>query len=250
MLEARAVSLRQPAYLERVSAALPEGALSVILGPNGAGKSTLLHLLGGAIRPLSGAIWLDQQPLPALSAAQLAQHRALVEQQPARPAGMAVATLLTIGVAGSNPGARQQAIDYTCIHDLLQRDCATLSGGELARVHLARALHQLLASPAAARYLLLDEPTAALDIGAANLQLSSLRQIARQHGIGVIAVLHDVNLAVQHADHVLLLKNGTAMACGSAEQVLQLPMLQALYESPLRELRDASGCRAFIATQA
>ncbi|MFC3532832.1 ABC transporter ATP-binding protein [Vogesella facilis] len=247
MLEARALSLQQPARLEDVSATLRPGEFSVILGPNGAGKSTLLHLLGGAIRPQSGAVWLDGKPLAALSAAQLAQQRALVEQQPARPAGMAVDTLLTIGVSGHNPAARQQAIDYACIHNLLHRDCANLSGGELARVHLARALHQLLSSHRASRYLLLDEPTAALDIGAANLQLASLRQIARQHQLGMVAVLHDVNLAVQHADRVLLLKAGRTVACGTADETLQLPLLQALYDTPLRELHDAAGRRAFIA---
>ncbi|MEQ6290117.1 ABC transporter ATP-binding protein [Vogesella sp. GCM10023246] len=247
MLEARALCLQHPARLDDVSATLRPGELSVILGPNGAGKSTLLHLLGGATRPLSGAVWLDGKPLAALSAAQLARQRALVEQQPARPAGMAVDTLLTIGVAEHSPAARQQAIDYTCIHDLLHRDCASLSGGELARVHLARALHQLLSSDSAPRYLLLDEPTAALDIGAANLQLASLRQIARQHQLGMVAVLHDVNLAVQHADRVLLLKAGRAVASGSADDTLQLPLLQALYDTPLRELRDDNGRRAFIA---
>ncbi|SCK21245.1 ATP-binding cassette domain-containing protein [Vogesella sp. LIG4] len=247
MLEARQLGLQRPVRLDDISVTLPAGGLSVILGPNGAGKSTLLHLLGGALRPTGGSITLDGQEVSRLPPARLATLRAMVEQQPLRPAGMAVATLLDIGHGLPDASARRQAMDATCIHDLLSRDCATLSGGEIARVHLARALHQLFASRERCRYLLLDEPTAALDIGAAQLQLASLRQLAREHGIGVVAVLHDVNLAAQHADHVLLLKAGRAMASGAASDVLQLPLLQELYDSPLRELRDAEGRRAFLA---
>lgn len=247
MLEIRALSLLRPTRLHDISATLPAGQLSVILGPNGAGKSTLLHLLGGALRPASGTVSMAGQAVSGQAPAVLAAMRAMVEQQPARPAGMTVATLLDIGHGLPDAGARQQAIDATCIHDLLARDCATLSGGEIARVHLARAMHQLFASSNACRYLLLDEPTAALDIGAAQLQLASLRQLAREHNIGVVAVLHDVNLAAQHADHVLLLKAGSAMASGAAADILQLPLLQDLYDAPLRELRDADGRRAFLA---
>jgi len=247
MLEIRALGLLRPTRLHDISATLPAGQLSVILGPNGAGKSTLLHLLGGALRPASGTVSMGGQTVGGQPPAALAAMRALVEQQPARPAGMTAASLLDIGYGLPDAKARQLAMDATCIHELLPRDCATLSGGEIARVHLARALHQLFASRNSCRYLLLDEPTAALDIGAAQLQLASLRQLAHAHGIGVVAVLHDVNLAAQHADHVLLLKDGRAMASGAAADMLQLPLLQALYDAPLRELRDADGRRAFLA---
>lgn len=247
MLEIRRLSLRHPAPLHDISLACAAGELTVILGPNGAGKSTLLHAIGGYYPAAAGEILLAGKALADLDAGRLAGCRALVEQHPARPAGMRVADLLCIGVAQPDPAILVQVLALSDCQTLLARDCASLSGGELQRVHLARALHQLLASKAPQRYLLLDEPTAALDIGAANQQLATLRQLAQRWQLGMIAVLHDVNLALRHADKVLLLKDGVQIAHGDTAQVMTQARLEQVYDTRLAELSDHHGQRAFIA---
>lgn len=247
MLEIRRLSLRHPAPLHDISLACAAGELTVILGPNGAGKSTLLHAIGGYYPAAAGEILLAGEALADLDAGRLASCRALVEQHPARPAGMRVADLLCIGVAQPDPAILVQVLALSDCQTLLARDCASLSGGELQRVHLARALHQLLSSKAPQRYLLLDEPTAALDIGAANQQLATLRQLAQRWQLGMIAVLHDVNLALRHADKVLLLKEGVQIAHGDTAQVMTQARLEQVYDTRLAELSDHHGQRAFIA---
>lgn len=247
MLEIRRLSLRHPAPLHDISLACAAGELTVILGPNGAGKSTLLHAIGGYYPAAAGEILLAGEALADLDAGRLAGCRALVEQHPARPAGMRVADLLCIGVAQPDPAILVQVLALSDCQTLLARDCASLSGGELQRVHLARALHQLLASKAPQRYLLLDEPTAALDIGAANQQLATLRQLAQRWQLGMIAVLHDVNLALRHANKVLLLKEGVQIAHGDTAQVMTQARLEQVYDTRLAELSDHHGQRAFIA---
>lgn len=248
MLEIRRLSLRHPAPLHDISLDCAAGEVTVILGPNGAGKSTLLHAIGGYYPAAAGEIRLAGTALADIDAARLAGCRALVEQHPARPAGMRVADLLCIGVNQPDPTMLAQALELCDCQALLARDCASLSGGELQRVHLARALHQVLAGKATQRYLLLDEPTAALDIGAANQQLATLRQLAQRWQLGMIAVLHDVNLALRHADKVLLLKDGRQVAYGDTAQVMTQHRLEQVYDTRLTELGDGHGQRAFIAS--
>ncbi len=247
MLEIRRLSLHHPAPLKDIGFTCTAGEVTVILGPNGAGKSTLLHAIGGYYPAASGDILLAGESLAGLDAARLAGCRALIEQHPARPAGMRVADLLQIGVTQTDPTILAQVLTLSECQSLLARDCGSLSGGELQRVHLARALHQLLSSKASQRYLLLDEPTAALDIGAANQQLATLRQLAQQARLGMIAVVHDVNLALRHADKVLLLKDGRQIAYGDTVQVMTQSRLELVYDTRLTELDDGQGQRAFIA---
>lgn len=248
MLEAIDLGLQQPARLQHITACFRSGALTVILGPNGAGKSTLLHTLAGSHPPESGSLLLNGIPIASLSSRHLADHRAVVEQHPLRPRGMRVSELISIGAQSHSTTARLQAITLTGLQPLLTQDCANLSGGELARAHLARALYQLLSSTQPIRYLLLDEPTAALDIGAANLMLGQLRDIAHRCQLGIVTVLHDLNLALAHADDVLTMKNGSATGFGTAANMLTKPHLEQLYDTTLTELHTPDGLRAFIAS--
>jgi iron complex transport system ATP-binding protein len=251
MLEAQKLCYRrgQRLLLQDISLTAQPGELTVIIGPNGAGKSTLLALLSGALTATSGQVRFDQLVPGSLSAERLAQLRAVVEQQPACPEGMLAAELVAMGgyrVAKSAFGW-QQAMTLAQCSQLAGRRMETLSGGERQRVHLARALLQIMGSSAAERFLLLDEPTAALDFGQADGLLRQVRQLAQQHGIGIVAVVHDLNLTVRHADQVLLLANGRAAAFGPCSAVMQKTRLESIYGVHLAELMSQDlQHRAFI----
>ncbi len=253
MLEAVDVSVSRQGrqLLDKVSLTVRTGEVCAVLGPNGAGKSTLLHIVSGYGKPDAGLVRMADitvhQGLPKA----LAAHRAVMEQHPAAPAGWTAADLIRTGLyahpTSAGESAVGEAVTLTCTEDLLPRGLQGLSGGERQRVHLARTLCQLLASRAPERYLLLDEPTAALDFAAADGLMTQLQRIARQYDIGVLVVLHDLNLALRHADTVMLLKAGSSQAFGPATEVMRKDRLEAIYGVALAELISPDArVRAFV----
>ncbi|QEL54818.1 ATP-binding cassette domain-containing protein [Chromobacterium paludis] len=256
MLEIRQASLSRQAsrILDNISLTVHTGELLVVLGPNGAGKSSLLKLLSGLWRPDQGEVLLDGQALSTLNSRQLAARRAVMEQHPCAPADWTGEQLVAAGAylhAATPPdrtrAAIDQALELADAHDLRGRRLAELSGGERQRLHLARALSQLLLSEQAERYLLLDEPTAALDFALADALMAQTRALCRQPGIGALAVVHDLNLALRHADKVLLLNDGQAAGYGDAEQIMQRERLERVYGVRLAELtHPEQPWRAFI----
>ena len=218
-LECRALWVSVPGgpRLATVDVALQPGRLTAILGPNGAGKSTLLSLLSGQSRPLGGQVRLGGKALGHYSAAQLALVRAVMPQENSVAFDFSVQEVVEWGrfahrsAPSQNEGAiALQALEATGVAHLALRNINTLSGGERARVHLARALAQLWEPrpDGAARWLLLDEPTAALDLSHQHQAMALLRLWAEEQGVGVVAVLHDLNLALRYAHDVLLLEGG------------------------------------------
>ena len=253
MLELQDVSLKlgNKPVIYQVSLQAHPAELCVILGPNGAGKSSLLQLMSGYLQPDSGLVQLAGNPLDGQSAASLARQRAVVEQHPALPAGWRVAELIATGTylapVPMADAAWQQAVALSDTGTLLDRTLGSLSGGEAQRVHLARALLQLLVSPSPERYLLLDEATSALDFAIADAMVARLHRIASQLGIGVVAVMHDLNLALRHADRVLLLRDGCAVACGKTADIMHKQQLEAIYGVALAELISPdTQVRAFV----
>ncbi|OHX14578.1 hypothetical protein BI347_14480 [Chromobacterium sphagni] len=256
MLEADHLTLDRNGrrLLTDISLALQPGELLIALGPNGAGKSSLLKLLSGLWQPDSGEIHLAGQALRAMPAAGLASWRAVVEQHPVTPAGWVGEELVAAGAyryAGAHASQIRQAIgqalELTGGQPLARRPLAELSGGERQRLQLARALCQLLLSPQPERYLLLDEPTAALDFAVADELMSQVRRLCHRLGIGGLAVVHDLNLALRHADKVLLLDNGRAAGYGGNQEMMQLERLEAVYGVRLAELTHPDQpWRAFI----
>jgi iron complex transport system ATP-binding protein len=234
--------------LQDICLELHPGEVLVLIGPNGAGKSSLLSLLSGLLNPDRGQATLDGTPLRRLGAARLARHRAVLEQRTAAAPGFTGKEVIAMGSYGHGQDeAAATAVALTDVAALLERSLATLSGGETQRVLLARALAQLLGSTEDERYLLLDEPTAALDIGTADGLMAQVGRIAREHQIGVLAVVHDINLALRHADRVALLDNGKLIACGPTAEVMQVQRLEAVYGVRLAELiHDEQDLRAFI----
>lgn len=237
MIAARNVGVRRGGrwLLRDVDAVVQPGRVLAIIGPNGAGKSTLLSILSGALRPDEGSVALDGTALHRWPARDLARRRAVMAQS-ARAAF--AFTARQVVALGRLPwyGTRHTADDALAVAraeqeagvaHLVRRTLATLSGGEAARVHFARALAQLdPARPNAA--LLLDEPTASLDAAHRGHLLRHARAQAAS-GVAVAIVLHDLNEALFAADVVLLLHEGRIAAQGAPRAVLQPPVLEPVY---------------------
>jgi iron complex transport system ATP-binding protein len=239
------------------------GRVAALLGPNGAGKTTLLRTASGELAPTSGTVTMDGTPLPALSPRARARRRAVVSQHVTLDFAFDVLDVVLMGRTPHTRGRAETRADVAIAWDALcavrmeafaERAFPTLSGGEQQRVHLARALAQLT-PPAAvpehdahadaraadahadadgpARYLLLDEPTASLDLAHQHGVLRLARRLADDDGVGVLAVLHDLNLAAQYADDVLLLKDGALHAAGPPADVLTPDTIRAVYGLPV-----------------
>jgi len=240
MLKAHAITVTAggATLLREASLAVAPGEIVAVLGENGAGKSTLLKVLAGDLAPRAGGISMNDRPLAAWRPRERARVRAVLPQNAALAFGFTALETVLIGRYPHSQGA-PQAHDYDVARAALARLDAgrlearivtTLSGGELARVQLARVLAQLWPGEiAGARYLLLDEPTASLDPAHQHLALRVAASLAREHRIGVIAVLHDINLAAQYADRVVLLKHGRVLADGPPRAVLTPEALGACF---------------------
>lgn len=214
------------ALLDGVTLALRPGEVLAVVGANGAGKTTLLRLLSGERAPSDGTAHLDGQPLGSFDPKTLARRRAVLPQQSTLGFGFSV---LEVVLLGRTPHRTAHARDLDIVGHAMRaagvshlgsRRYPTLSGGEQQRVHFARALAQIWEAPEqAGRYLLLDEPTASLDLAHQHSVLRTARRCAAA-GVGVLAVLHDLNLAAQHADRIAVLCRGRLVAEGAPEAVL------------------------------
>lgn len=227
------------ALVDGVTLDLEAARMTAVLGPNGAGKSTLLRLLAGELKPTQGSVLLDGEPLANICAASLAQRRAVVPQTTVLAFPFTVREVVAMGQtvpAFARSGARDGviiagAMDRAGVAHLADRAYPTLSGGERQRVQLARAFCQLESAGlvATAGILMLDEPTASLDLAH---QLRILEEVRRacDTGLSVLAILHDVNLAAHYADHVIVMANGCAVAAGSPCEVLTDAVLSDAYD--------------------
>lgn len=229
--------------LEDVSARLHPGQFSVILGPNGAGKSTLLGCLAGLLKPRSGSVNLGSDPILALSDAARAKMLGLLPQGAQTHWAITARALVALGRYAHRKGfgltaEDQKAIDAALIAtstgSFADRLVTELSGGERARVLMARVL---AGEPI---WVLADEPLANLDPGYQIDMLHLLRDQASS-GKGVVAVLHDLHHAVRFADHVVLLHKGKVFAQGSVADVLTSSNLAAVYGIDAKLFSDEEG---------
>ncbi|TVQ85754.1 MAG: heme ABC transporter ATP-binding protein [Chromatiaceae bacterium] len=202
--------------LDAVDCQVHPGELLVVLGPNGAGKSTLLRVLSGELRPSAGRVTLDGHRLGQFVARDLAQRRAVLPQHSTLSFPFRVQDVVAMGRSPHrDPSGTAQdsivaaAMALADVAHLAGRLYPSLSGGERQRVQLARVLAQIWSPvPAGPRFLLLDEPTAALDIAHQHQLLELARQLVAGGDLGVLAILHDLNLACAYADRILLLAAG------------------------------------------
>lgn len=240
--------------LHGVDVELRPGQLHAVIGPNGSGKSTLLKLLAGELQPSQGQITLNQKPLHQWSALQQAQQRAVLPQSDHLQFSFTAEQVVMLGRMPCLKHAPEtertivrQALQAGDALHLADREYPTLSGGERARVQLARILAQVW-EPVdfGPRYMLLDEPTANLDLSHQHLCLQSAKNFTAQNA-GALVVVHDPNLALAYADQVTLLCSGEAVATGTPEQVLTVENLQRVYGVRIEILQSAHSGNAYIA---
>lgn len=223
--------------LDGVDLVVPAGSVSAILGPNGSGKSTLLRLLLGAVRPDAGRVTFRGRPVEAWRRRELARRIGVVPQGEEAVFPLTVRELVAMGRYPHLGGWRrereadrravEEAMRRCDVLDLADRPLATLSGGERQRARIARALAQ---QP---EVLVLDEPTASLDVRHEMAVFELLAALAAEDGVTVVLVTHALNLAARYADRLLLLANGRAAAEGPPGRVLNRTVLEAVYEWPV-----------------
>jgi iron complex transport system ATP-binding protein len=233
-----------PRVVDALSEQVASGEWLGLIGPNGAGKSSVLRAIAGLLDH-EGRIVVDGRPTSELRRRDLARAMAYVPQQPVLPSDMTVVDYVLLGRTAyigyfGVEGRRDRAICADLIDRLelsafAGRRLSTLSGGELQRLVLARALAQ------EAPILLLDEPTSALDIGHQQQALELVDQLRREHGLTVLSAMHDLTLASQFADRLLLLQRGVVVARGAAPDVLTESNIATHYGAVVRVLRDDDG---------
>jgi iron complex transport system ATP-binding protein len=235
------VTLADTRAIDGVSVMIEPGEWVALIGPNGAGKTSFLRAIAGLV-PAAGTIALQGRAEPLTRRRELAKVVALVPQLPDTPPALTVAEYVLLGrtphigyLGTEGDGDRllaAEAIDRLGLAALIHRSLGSLSGGERQRVVLARALAQ------AAPILLLDEPTSALDLGRQQEALELLDLLRRQDGLTVISAMHDLSLAGQYADRLLLLDYGRIVADGSPDEVLTEEVIAACYHADVRIVRD------------
>lgn len=242
MIEAQHITVRAGTreLLCDVSVAVQPGRLTVIIGPNGAGKSTLMKAVTGEIRPAIGEVRLDGEAIRRVGPGRLAERRAVLPQSSSLAFPFTVHEVVRLGVSRlRDPAAVRErvaaALGRVDLGGFGGRFFQELSGGEQQRVHLARVLCQVWqpVEDGLANYLFLDEPTASLDLRHQILILDEARRFARAGG-GVVAILHDLNLAALYGDHLVVIAKGRVAAEGSSQQVLTDAMLRSVFGVSLR----------------
>jgi iron complex transport system ATP-binding protein len=230
--------------LDRIDLDVAAGEWVALIGPNGSGKTTLLRVVAG-MHAASGRVTLGGVEVGSLTNRRRALHVAVVPQSPVMPSGMSVLDYVLLGRNPHIPywgseSSRDVAVargllDEMDLSGFERRAMGTLSGGERQRVVLARALAQ------EASVLLLDEPTAALDLGHRQQVLERVDELRRQRHMAVLSAVHDLTLAAQYADRLALLDGGRITADGSAADVLTEERLTRHYGATVSIVHDADG---------
>jgi iron complex transport system ATP-binding protein len=235
--------------LQNVAAAVSPGEFVAIIGPNGAGKSTLLRALSGELEASAGRVSLDGVPIARMAKVELARRRAVLPQAVRLAFPMLAEEVVSLGRTPHFGSASMQddraaiaaAIGWAGIAHLRGRNYDTLSGGEQQRVNLARVFAQISEpNPREPRYLLLDEPTAPLDVAQQHHVLRLVRTLA-DNGVGICAVLHDLNQAAMWANRIIAIRDGECVAVGPPEDVITEKTLETVYAMPFEVLVSRHG---------
>lgn len=239
--------------LRGVDLEVGEGEMVGLVGPNGSGKSTLLKLASRVLTAADGSILLGGQDVRALSPREMARQVAVVAQTPVLPESFTVLEMVLLGRTPhlgllQNEGPRDlasalRALEMTGSRELAERRLGELSGGEQQRVVVARALAQ--ETP----LLLLDEPTAHLDVGYQTALLDTVRGLLRKSAgrlLAVLAAIHDLTLAAQYCDRLVLLHEGRVVAQGPPERVLTPELISQVYATEVAVVKHPRGGPAVL----
>lgn len=231
------LNLGHKTILEQVSAEFHAGELTILLGPNGTGKSSLLKVLTQEL-PIKGEVFFDDKPVQQWPSRTLAKHLGVLPQSSSLVFNFTAREVVELGGIAldcPNDVIKHLAIrnmKLTGTEHLVDRAYPSLSGGEKQRVHLARVLTQLEQS-GERKILLLDEPTAALDLSHQHQTLTLAKKLAAE-GAAVLIVMHDLNLAAQYADRVMILNEGNIVADGHPWQVITERNIEQVYQCKTR----------------
>ncbi len=236
--------------LENISLNMAGGEMLALIGPNGAGKSSFIRAVSGVTAAHRGRIQVNGQDVKRLSPLQRARCMAVIPQAAALPPASTVWQTVLMGrtphlnflgqPSKKDEGIARRSLERVNALNLSERRVGELSGGEAQRVLIARALAQ------SAPLLLMDEPTAHLDLKYQLNILSLASSLARRDGFAVLIVLHDLNLAAQYADRVALLAEGRLQAIGTPEQIITSKLLAPAYDVPLHVLPHPIHGRPFV----
>lgn len=256
MIEASDVTFKvgSKTLLKNVSFKLRPGELCAITGANGAGKSTFLKVLCRELRHASGKIEINGRSINDYSSLEMAQIRSVLSQQNRVSLPFKVAEIVMMGrypFFGRKPSSKDHSIVENCINrleinHLADRLYPTLSGGEQQRVQIAKTLAQVWKTPNA--YIFLDEPTTGLDLKH-QYQLIQLANELANNGYGIVAVIHDLNVAMQHTDKVLLLNKGEVHAYGKPADVLTPQNIKETFGITVNVVNSIEGHGSLIIPQ-
>jgi cobalamin transport system ATP-binding protein len=245
--------------LRGVTVAVPRAGIIGILGPNGSGKTTLLRMLAGTRHPQRGSVTLDAAPLTRLSRAALARRMAVVPQETQLAFDYTVAEVAMMGryphlgpfeIEGpADLAVVEETLTSTGTVHLKDRLFSTLSGGEKQRVVIAGALAQIFrmeGDESTGGYLLLDEPTASLDLGYQLEVASLLKRLHQERRVAIVISTHDLGLAGTLCDRLVLIREGLVVAEGPTDEVLTPARVREVYGVDVEVIRHGSGQRVVV----
>ena len=228
--------------LNGITTAFQPGKINMILGPNGSGKSTFLKIFSGEISKYEGLVFYGGEKIASIKKEQLAKHRAVMSQQPELSFPLMVEEVVMMGRYPHftfNPSKKDNDICHEVMERMnltsfSERNYLTLSGGEKQRVQYARVLAQIWEKPTEGyRYLFLDEPLTSLDINYQQEFLQIASEFTNEQTV-LVAVMHDLNLAIQYADELFFLKQGELIAHGSTKDILSEELIKQVFNVQAR----------------
>lgn len=257
MIEVKEISfaVKQVKLVNNISLSVTAGEFVVIMGANGAGKSTLLKMLSGALRPVSGEIFFKEKKLDQYSKEELAKHRAVLSQHYHISFPMLASEIVMMGrypyfnhqPKAADEAMVQSAMERMQVLHLAGRDYTTLSGGEAQKVQMSRVLAQIGEIDSHHhKMLLLDEPVSHLDIKYQHQLLQEAKLLCVRN-MAVIAVLHDVNLAMKYADRILFMKQGNLVASVSKNEPVSSALLKEVFDVDAAVYDIPGGVGKFVA---
>lgn len=224
------VSYDRLPVIDNLDLAVPVGRFTALIGPNGSGKSTVLRALAGLTGIRTGTVVLDGKAIATISARDMAKRVGVLLQGPVAPEGLTVHDLVQLGRyphrsllgrwSEEDTDACEEALRLSGMDALRHRRLDTLSGGQRQRAWIAMTLAQR------SEILLLDEPTTFLDLAHQMEVMELMTMLVRERGKTVVAVLHELNHAARHADHMVLLRAGKIVAAGSPAEVMTTELIE------------------------
>lgn len=236
-------SVRKKSIVSACSVTVSPGVFTAVVGPNGAGKTTLLKIMACEVTRYKGQVTLNEQNIFKIRNRRLSQIRSVLPQHTTVSFPFMVEQVIQIGryphatTHAENDRIITEVMELTSLTDFRGRAYQTLSGGEQQRVQMARVMAQIWDDSDFPKYLLLDEPTSSLDLAQQHMLLDLAKSLCRRN-IGVLAILHDLNLAAQYADEVLFMKAGHTIAQGAVADVMTTAIIEEAFAHPVRVICD------------